>query len=65
MYCLYYCYKVTSKLSYLTIGMNNLVVLDETNINSTLTEALTAHVDLVLSDDGAVGAAHSACAGTL
>ena len=42
--------------------MADLVVLGESNVFGTLTEALTAHIDLVLSNDGALRAAHSAVA---
>ncbi len=42
-----------------------LIVLDETDVDSSLTEALSAHVDLVLTDDRAVARAHAASAGSL
>jgi hypothetical protein len=44
--------------------MSDLVVLDESDVLGALAEALTAHVDLVLSDDGTLVSTHTASAGT-
>lgn len=41
-----------------------LTILDESNILGTLAEALAAHIDLVLSNDGTLVTAHAASAGT-
>ena len=46
-------------------AVDNHFHLDETNINGSLPEALTAHIDLVLSDNGGRVVAHSARPGSL
>jgi hypothetical protein len=59
--------RANTQFNVYSIGINNSTSthLDESNILGSLTEALSAHINVVLSDDGLLIGANSASAGTL
>ena len=56
----YFPYKRIQVIGAKKTRIGRLIELDESNIRGSLSEALSAHVDVVLADDTAVGGAHTA-----